>query len=66
MAFWEYTSTGLTWLLTRPAHSAAILEWMAYHLLQCTGFDEYLTVDIVSRYWEAGRQMVKKPSMGDG
>ncbi|GFY00812.1 putative transposable element [Trichonephila clavipes] len=29
MTFWEYTSTGLAWLLTRPAHSAAMPEWMA-------------------------------------
>ncbi|GFY24288.1 hypothetical protein TNCV_1013371 [Trichonephila clavipes] len=26
--FLEYTSTGLAWLLTRPAHSAALPEWM--------------------------------------
>ncbi|GFT98993.1 transposable element Tc1 transposase [Trichonephila clavipes] len=36
------------------------------HLLQCTGLDEYLTDDIVSRYWEARREMVKKSSMGVG
>ncbi|GFY07253.1 reverse transcriptase [Trichonephila clavipes] len=36
------------------------------HLLQCTGLDEYLADDIVSRYWEARRQIVKKPSMGVG
>ncbi|GFU90622.1 reverse transcriptase [Trichonephila clavipes] len=36
------------------------------HLLQCTGVDEYPTDDIVSRYWEAWRQMVKKPSTGIG
>ncbi|GFX99748.1 reverse transcriptase [Trichonephila clavipes] len=35
-------------------------------LLQCTGLNEYLADDIVSRYWEAGRQMVKKPSTGVG
>ncbi|GFY27333.1 reverse transcriptase [Trichonephila clavipes] len=29
------------------------------HLLQCTGLDEYTIEDIVSRYWEARRQMVK-------
>ncbi|GFU44665.1 reverse transcriptase [Trichonephila clavipes] len=34
------------------------------HLHQCTGFAEYPTHDIVSRYWEAWRQMVKKPSTG--
>ncbi|GFT84701.1 uncharacterized protein TNCV_2767151 [Trichonephila clavipes] len=28
MTFWKYTSTGLAWLLTRPAHSAAMPEWM--------------------------------------
>ncbi|GFT13722.1 reverse transcriptase [Trichonephila clavipes] len=31
------------------------------HLLQCTGLD-----DIVSQYWKARRQMVKKPSTGVG
>ncbi|GFU60190.1 hypothetical protein TNCV_4248941 [Trichonephila clavipes] len=35
------------------------------HLLQCTGLDEYQTNDIVSRYWETQRQMVKKPSTSD-
>ncbi|GFU67697.1 hypothetical protein TNCV_4327511 [Trichonephila clavipes] len=29
------------------------------HLLQCTELDEYPTEDIVNRYWEAFRQMVK-------
>ncbi|GFW25114.1 major facilitator superfamily domain-containing protein 3 [Trichonephila clavipes] len=37
-----------------------------HHLLQCTGLDEYLTDDIVSWYWEAQHQMVKKPSTGIG
>ncbi|GFW31459.1 hypothetical protein TNCV_1288061 [Trichonephila clavipes] len=32
------------------------------HLLQSTGLDEYPTDDVVSQYWEARRQMVKKPS----
>ncbi|GFT85164.1 reverse transcriptase [Trichonephila clavipes] len=36
------------------------------HLLQCTGLDEYLADDIVSRYWEVRRQMVKKLSTGVG
>ncbi|GFT24886.1 reverse transcriptase [Trichonephila clavipes] len=36
------------------------------HLLQCTGLEEYPTDDIVSRYWEARRQMVKKPNTGVG
>ncbi|GFS53462.1 reverse transcriptase [Trichonephila clavipes] len=36
------------------------------HLLQCTGLVEYPADDIVSRYWEARRQMVKKPSTGVG
>ncbi|GFX38627.1 reverse transcriptase [Trichonephila clavipes] len=36
------------------------------HLSQCTELDEYPTDDIVSRYWEARRQMVKKPSTGVG
>ncbi|GFU56064.1 reverse transcriptase [Trichonephila clavipes] len=34
------------------------------HLPQCTGLGEYPAVDIISRYWEAWRQMVKKPSAG--
>ncbi|GFV00130.1 reverse transcriptase [Trichonephila clavipes] len=38
----------------------------SYHLLQCTGLDEYLTDDIVSGYREARRQMVKKLSTGVG
>ncbi|GFT21881.1 hypothetical protein TNCV_3179791 [Trichonephila clavipes] len=29
MAFREYTSNGLIWLLTRPARSAAMPVWMA-------------------------------------
>ncbi|GFW11317.1 hypothetical protein TNCV_3808371 [Trichonephila clavipes] len=29
MIFWEYTSTGIAWLQTRPAFSAALSEWMA-------------------------------------
>ncbi|GFV89228.1 reverse transcriptase [Trichonephila clavipes] len=36
------------------------------HLPQCTGLTEYPAEDIVSRYWEARRQMVKKPSTGVG
>ncbi|GFT24734.1 reverse transcriptase [Trichonephila clavipes] len=36
------------------------------HLFQCTGLDEYPADDIVSRYWEARRQRVKKPSTGVG
>ncbi|GFW31359.1 hypothetical protein TNCV_2664591 [Trichonephila clavipes] len=28
MTFWEYTFTRLVWLLTRPAHSASMPEWM--------------------------------------
>ncbi|GFX38143.1 hypothetical protein TNCV_3837421 [Trichonephila clavipes] len=28
MISWEYTSTGLSWLLTRPAHSVVIPAWM--------------------------------------
>ncbi|GFS71652.1 reverse transcriptase [Trichonephila clavipes] len=36
------------------------------HLLRYTGLDEYTAYDIVSRYWEARRQMVKKPSTGVG
>ncbi|GFX85938.1 reverse transcriptase [Trichonephila clavipes] len=33
-------------------------------LLQCTGLAEYPAHDIVSRYWEARRQMFKKPQAG--
>ncbi|GFU52028.1 hypothetical protein TNCV_862181 [Trichonephila clavipes] len=29
MTFWEYTSTGLAWILTRPAHSATMPKWIA-------------------------------------
>ncbi|GFX99213.1 reverse transcriptase [Trichonephila clavipes] len=36
------------------------------HLLQFTGLYEYPADDIVSRYWEARLQMVKKPSTGVG
>ncbi|GFW66728.1 reverse transcriptase [Trichonephila clavipes] len=36
------------------------------YLLQCTGLDEYPTDDIVSQYWEARHQMVKKPSTDVG
>ncbi|GFX49769.1 reverse transcriptase [Trichonephila clavipes] len=36
------------------------------HLLQCTELVEYPADDIASRYWEARRQMVKKPSTGFG
>ncbi|GFS87676.1 reverse transcriptase [Trichonephila clavipes] len=36
------------------------------HLPQCTGLDEYSADDIISRLWEARRQMVKKPSSGNG
>ncbi|GFX35495.1 reverse transcriptase [Trichonephila clavipes] len=36
------------------------------HLLQCTELDEYPTGNIVSRYWEARRQMVVKPITGVG
>ncbi|GFV73880.1 hypothetical protein TNCV_2625831 [Trichonephila clavipes] len=32
------------------------------HLLKCTGLNEYPAEDIVSRYWDARRQMVKNPS----
>ncbi|GFU95546.1 reverse transcriptase [Trichonephila clavipes] len=35
------------------------------HLPQCTGLSEY-PADGISRYWEAGRQMVKKQSTGIG
>ncbi|GFT52953.1 reverse transcriptase [Trichonephila clavipes] len=36
------------------------------HLLQCSGLHEYAPDHIVSKYWEARRQMVKKPSTGFG
>ncbi|GFU41698.1 reverse transcriptase [Trichonephila clavipes] len=38
----------------------------ANHLIQSTGLEEYPADDIVSRYWEARRKMVKKPSTGGG
>ncbi|GFT95806.1 reverse transcriptase [Trichonephila clavipes] len=47
-----------------PFCSHARMDGM--HLLQSTGLDEYPTDDIVSRYWKARRQMVKKPSMDIG
>ncbi|GFV13966.1 insulin-like peptide receptor [Trichonephila clavipes] len=42
--------------LTRPARMDGD------HLLQCTGLDKYPTDDVVNWYWEAWRQMAKKPS----
>ncbi|GFY31434.1 hypothetical protein TNCV_4989931 [Trichonephila clavipes] len=39
-----------------PLCSYARME--GFHLLQCTGLDEYPTEDVVSRSWEAWRQMV--------
>ncbi|GFX60385.1 reverse transcriptase [Trichonephila clavipes] len=36
------------------------------YLLQCTELVEYPADDMVSRYWEARRQMVKKPSTDVG
>ncbi|GFX29750.1 uncharacterized protein TNCV_2750841 [Trichonephila clavipes] len=61
---WEtpttYTSTGLVWPLCGHARMDDD------HLLQCTGLDEYPTDNVVSRYWEARCQMVKKPSTGVG
>ncbi|GFW32295.1 reverse transcriptase [Trichonephila clavipes] len=57
MTFWEYTSTGLTWLCGHARMDGELL-------LQCTGLDKYPTDDVVSRYWEARRQMVKKPRTG--
>ncbi|GFW95871.1 reverse transcriptase [Trichonephila clavipes] len=36
------------------------------HLLQCTVFNKYPADDIISRYWEARRQMVKKKSTSVG
>ncbi|GFU49897.1 reverse transcriptase [Trichonephila clavipes] len=36
------------------------------HLLQCTGLVEYPADDIISQYWEARCQMVKKLSSGFG
>ncbi|GFS97648.1 hypothetical protein TNCV_2558311 [Trichonephila clavipes] len=31
-------------------------------LLQCIGLDEHSTDDVVNRYWEARRLIIKKPS----
>ncbi|GFX59497.1 hypothetical protein TNCV_3373741 [Trichonephila clavipes] len=36
------------------------------HLFQCTGLDDSPADDIVKRYWEARRHMVKTPSIGVG
>ncbi|GFY19737.1 reverse transcriptase [Trichonephila clavipes] len=36
------------------------------HLLQCTGLDKYTADEIISRYWEARCQIVKKSSTGVG
>ncbi|GFY16507.1 reverse transcriptase [Trichonephila clavipes] len=36
------------------------------YLLQCTGLDEYPTDNVISWYWEADHQMVKKPSTSIG
>ncbi|GFV43687.1 hypothetical protein TNCV_880131 [Trichonephila clavipes] len=47
MTYWEYTSTGLSCLLTRPAPSAVMPEWMAQTLHQFTGLYEYLTMSSV-------------------
>ncbi|GFU13583.1 cuticle protein 10.9 [Trichonephila clavipes] len=66
MTFWEYTST----LLGVAANEACPLCDHARMdddpLFQRTGLDKYPADDIVSRYWEAWRQMVKKPSTGVG
>ncbi|GFV61358.1 lachesin [Trichonephila clavipes] len=43
MTFWEYTSTGLALLRTRPTHSATYGD----HLPQCTGLTEYPADDTV-------------------
>ncbi|GFX89549.1 hypothetical protein TNCV_72421 [Trichonephila clavipes] len=66
MTFWEYTFAGLAWLLKRPAYSATMPEWMATTKFNALDSDEYPADDIVSRYWVAQRQMVKKPSAGVG
>ncbi|GFY34184.1 cuticle protein 10.9 [Trichonephila clavipes] len=62
MTFWEYTSTGLAADEACPLCDHARID--SDHLLQCTRLDEYPADDIVSWYWKAGRQMVKKPSTG--
>ncbi|GFS72910.1 hypothetical protein TNCV_2946701 [Trichonephila clavipes] len=62
MTFWEYTSTGLSWLLTRPAHFATMPEWMATTCSNALDSLGYPDDGIVCRYWDVRRQMVKKPS----
>ncbi|GFV32227.1 hypothetical protein TNCV_1675151 [Trichonephila clavipes] len=67
MTFWEYTSTDFAWLLTKPACLlCGDTRMNGDQLPGCTRLDEYPTDDVVSRYWEARRQMVKKPSTGFG
>ncbi|GFV22130.1 hypothetical protein TNCV_2065951 [Trichonephila clavipes] len=53
--FWEYASTGCK----RGLSTLSRMD--GDHLIQCRGFDEYLT-DIISRYLDARCQMVKEPS----
>ncbi|GFV23996.1 hypothetical protein TNCV_1316501 [Trichonephila clavipes] len=78
MNFWEPISTVLAWLLARTVRSAAMLEWMAttcsndgYKRLRRQHPKILISVPapvhwtqrcVVSWYWEAWRQMVKKPS----
>ncbi|GFU27553.1 cuticle protein 10.9 [Trichonephila clavipes] len=64
MTFWEYTSTGLAADGACPLCGHVRMD--GDHLLQCTELDEYSADDIVSRYWEARCQMVKKASTGVG
>ncbi|GFU71902.1 hypothetical protein TNCV_1628431 [Trichonephila clavipes] len=61
---WEYTSTGSAWVLTRLVRFAANAKENGNHLLQYIGLYEYPTDDVVYRYWETRRQMVKKPRTG--
>ncbi|GFU52393.1 hypothetical protein TNCV_3959071 [Trichonephila clavipes] len=67
MTFWEYDFDH--WLGVAANEACPLwghTKMDGDHLLQCIELDEYLADDIVNRYWETWRQMVKKPSTGVG
>ncbi|GFW41536.1 hypothetical protein TNCV_4034531 [Trichonephila clavipes] len=45
MTIWEYTSTGLAWLLTSPEHSEAMTEWVA---ITCSNALDLLNTQLVT------------------
>ncbi|GFV08884.1 hypothetical protein TNCV_3821271 [Trichonephila clavipes] len=57
MTFWEYTSTGLAGLLTRPAHSSAMSEWMA---TTCSNALDSLNIRQMTSLVGTGRLGVKR------